>query len=141
MIEKLRFCDIACYKIKKIPHPKYCICIDPIRRFFLFINTYPNRKNPDGDMFIKPIRELTFLDHASYINTSHIERIYEINIEWFDPKGKLSEPLIEELSKKFLNNRSISKKRQKEFWAYLNNNLKMKLKKYQPKSISIPRIN
>ena len=90
MSGKLKFCDIIRYKTNTIKHPKYCICIDPVRKFFLFINTRPNIENPDGDILVKPIRELSFLDYDSYINTSYLERIYEINIEWLDYKGKLS---------------------------------------------------
>jgi len=139
--EKPKFCDIVQYKIKSIQHPKYCICIDPIGQFFLFINTDPTRKNPSGDIPIKPIQEFNFLDHDSYINTSHIKRIYDIDIEWFKPKGKLSKSSIEELSKTFLNNSLISKKNKGRFWDYLNNNLKAKLKQYQPKSLPIPKIS
>jgi len=104
MIEKLTFCDIYSYKIKTIRHPKYCICIDPVRRFFLFINTDPTKSNPSGDLMVEPIRELGFLDHGSYINTSHIERILTFDIESSEPKGKLSDFFIEKLCKVFLFN-------------------------------------
>jgi len=139
--EKLKFCDIVQYKIKTIQHPKYCVCIDPIGQFFLFINTDPTRKNPSGDMPIKPIRELNFLDYDSYIDTSDIKRIYDIDIEWVKSKGKLSKSLIEELSKTFLSNYLINNKNRKIFWDHLNSNLKVKLKQYQPKRLPIPKIS
>ena len=141
MSGKLKFCDIICYKTNNIKHPKYCICIDPVRKFFLFINTRPDIKNPDGDIPVKPIRELSFLDYDSYINTSYLERIYEINIEWLDYKGKLSESLIEELGEVFLSNHLIYNKNKKDFWKNLNNDLKRKLEQYRPKSLPIPKIN
>jgi len=53
---------------------------------------------------VEPIRELGFLDHGSYINTSHIERILTFDIESSEPKGKLSDFFIEKLCKVFLFN-------------------------------------
>jgi hypothetical protein len=139
--ENLKFCDIVQCKIKTIKHPKYCICIDPIQQFFLFINTDPSRRNPSGDAPIKPIREFNFLDYNSYVNTSHIERIYDIDIEWFESKDKLSKSSIEKLAKTFLNNSLVSNRSKRKFWDFLSNNLKVKLKQYQPKGLPIPKIN
>ncbi len=140
MIKEAEFCEIYYCKLKTLDHPKYCICIDPIQRFFIFINSNPSINNPNGDVPIKPIRELNFLDHVSYINTSHILRIYDIDIEWSKLKSKLSESLIEILCKIIFCNSLITNKNKKTIWNQLNNQLKEKLIEYQPKNFHIPKI-
>ena len=143
MINDLKFCDIIYCKIKNTPHkhPKFYICIDPIQKFFIFINTEENQRNPDGDIPIKPIREFNFLDHDSYINTSHIERIFQIDVEWAHFKKRLPDSSVEKLAKTFLKNKMITPKNRKDFWGHLSKNLQEKLKDYKPKSGSVPNIN
>lgn len=142
MNKNLSFREILSFKLKDINHPKHCICVDPVQKLFLFINSEPTRRNPNGDMKVQPYKEFGFLSYESYINTSSLKRIYEINIEWEDKKGtKLSEKNTIELSKIFFKNKEITNQNKKKYWGQLSNELQKELIEYKPKSRSIPKIN
>ena len=139
MSEQLAFCEIVSYKLKNIDHHKHCICIDPVQKFFLFINSNPTRSNPTGDMEIQPIGEFNFLKHKSYVNTSALERIYQYDLECpGEKRGKLSNQNIEILGLILFNNKTIRIQDKKQFWKQLEDGLKERLKEFEPKRQPIP---
>lgn len=60
------------------PHDKYCICVLPEDRWFLFINTKPPRAR-EAAVLIRSY-ELTCLDHDSYVDTSFVYLLSEDEI-------------------------------------------------------------
>ena len=60
------------------PHDKYCICVSPEDRWFLFINTKPPRAR-DAAVLIRSY-ELDCLDHNSYVDTSFVYMLSEDEI-------------------------------------------------------------
>lgn len=59
------------------PHDKYCICIDPEKNWFLFINSDApaSRKARDFAVCVAQ-HELPILRHESFIDTTSIERLH-----------------------------------------------------------------
>jgi hypothetical protein len=71
------------------PHFKYCICLCPINKWFMaFHSDRPlGRKARDLALTVSSF-QATFLDHTSYIDTTHVEQFQDGRVETAltDPK-------------------------------------------------------
>ena len=62
------FCDFI-----PSPHDKFCICICPLRRWFMFINSEPPAFRKARALAVEVSAfEATFLNHTSYIDTTKL---------------------------------------------------------------------
>lgn len=58
------------------PHDKFCICICPHRHWYLFINSKPPFARKAKEVAVELSNfELHFLDHASYVDTTSLQRM------------------------------------------------------------------
>jgi hypothetical protein len=55
------------------PHDKFCICICPENRLFMFINSEPPKFRKARDLAVEIANfEVHFLNHTSYIDTTRL---------------------------------------------------------------------
>lgn len=136
-----KFCDIYYLKLRGNRYSKYCVCVDPVRRLFMYINTDQSRRFPSGDVFIEAKGGLNFLTHDSFINTSHIIRIFDYRIqdrEPIVPIGCLPKFTIQRFIPIVYTNKEITQRLKKIIWNQLDEVLKEELKEYKPTSLEIP---
>ena len=80
------------------PKHKYAICVCPVNRWFLLINSEPRRINPDAQIEITP-SDLSALKHPSFIDASKIVAYSLEEIESASPKGSVPHVKLTEIAR------------------------------------------
>ena len=103
MLEKWHFYKIWCPELLP-PHSKFCLCVSPEKRWFLFVNSSPaaSRKARQFDVVLNNF-QLAFLDHESYLPTAAIKTFYDDRVveALKDPRNLLG-PIPPSLKKQVL---------------------------------------